>query len=84
MDETQAETDVLRDLVQHPGWQVLMRNTKERMEQFRAGFPFNVQDERQLYFARGLMAALGSILSLEDQLEALENAPPESLEEELA
>jgi hypothetical protein len=82
MDEKDSETDALRDLVQHPGWRVLMRNTKERMDQFRAGFPFNVQDEKQLYFARGLMAALSSITSLEDQLDALEDTADESIEGE--
>ena len=70
MNEHEAELDALRDLFEHPGWKILMRNTQERIDAFRAGFPFNVQDENQLYFAKGMMAALGSIVSLEEQLEA--------------
>lgn len=80
MDERESELDALRDLFEHPGWKILIRNTNERIEAFRAGFPFNVQDEKQLYFAKGLMAALSSITSLEEQLAAeteAADAPPE-------
>lgn len=76
MDERESELQALRDLFEHPGWKILVRNTKERMEQFRSGFPFNVQDERQLYFSKGLMAALQSIVDLEAQLEAADQEPP--------
>lgn len=74
MDERESELDALRDMFQHPGWRILVRNTQERIDQFRKGFPFNVKDEKQLYFAHGLMAALTSITTMEEQLENAEAA----------
>lgn len=82
-DQLRAENEALRDLFEHPGWEVLMRNTKAQIEQFREGFPFNVNTLEQLYFSRGLLAALNALLTLPEQLEAAgeaaaqEDIPPE-------
>ena len=71
MDEkTQAENEALRELFQHPGWAVLMRNTKDQLERFREGFPFNVSTLEQLHFSRGMCGTLNAILGLQAQMEA--------------
>jgi hypothetical protein len=69
-----AENEALKQLFEHPGWQVLLRNTKAQLDAFRDGFPFNVNTIEQLYFCRGMTAALQSLLSLEDSFEAQEQA----------
>ena len=66
MDERlEAELADLRAMFDHPGWTALKRHTQERMDAFRSGFPFNVEDERQLYFTRGVMATLAEILHMD-------------------
>ena len=70
MDEReQSETSVLRELCEHPGWAVLMRNTQARLDAFRAGMPFNMKDEHALYFMHGTTATLMELLSLKERLE---------------
>ena len=75
MDEKlRAENEALKDLFQHPGWAVLMRTTQERIENFRAGFPFNVDDEKALYFAKGMMGTLKTLIDLPETLSLAELA----------
>lgn len=66
MDERlAAEMADMQAMFQHPGWIALKRNTQERIDAFRSGFPFNIEDERQLYFTRGVMAALLELLNMD-------------------
>lgn len=75
MDEKlKAENAALREMFQSDGWRVLMRNTQSHLDAFRQGFPFNVQNEQQLYYARGMMASLQTLLTMEEQLDAQEQA----------
>lgn len=75
MDErVRAENEALKELFQTPGWQVLMRNTQSQLDNFRAGFPFNVNTVEQLYFTRGMMATLQELLNMEGRMEANEEA----------
>jgi hypothetical protein len=75
MDERQkAEDQALRSLFEHPGWPVLIRNTKAQLDAFREGFPFNVSTIEQLYYSRGMMAALQSVMTLEQQFAAKDEA----------
>ena len=72
MDEREkAEYDALVALVEHPGWAVLARNTKERIEAFQSGSPFNMKNEADLNFHRGVIATLYDLMALPDKLEAL-------------
>ena len=78
MDErAQAEAQVLAQLFEHPGWEVLARQTKERVEAFQAGCPFNINTVEQLYFAKGTIAALNELLSKPSQLAAFLEAAVE-------
>jgi hypothetical protein len=78
MDERQqAEERDLKALFEQPGWQVLLRNTKAQIDAFREGFPFNVTTLEQLYFSRGLIAALQSVMTLEQQFAAADEAKAE-------
>ena len=71
MDERmKAEVEILSELVEHPGWAVLARNTKERIEAFQSGAPFNIRDEADLNFHRGVIATLFDLLALPEKLEA--------------
>jgi hypothetical protein len=71
-DKTRAENLALREMFQTDGWRVLMRNTQGHLDNFRSGFPFNVENEQQLYFCRGMMASLTTLLNMEAQLDAAE------------
>lgn len=73
-DKTQGENEALKAMFQTDGWAVLKRNTQSQLDHFREGFPFNVNDEKQLFFVRGMVATLTALLSLEEQLEAAEQA----------
>lgn len=78
MDEhVKAENLALRELFQQDGWRVLMRNTQSQIDQFREGFPFNVNTVEQLYFSRGLLAALNVLVNLEAQMDAQDEAESE-------
>lgn len=71
MDErTKTENEALRAMFQTDGWAVLMRNTQANLDNFRTGFPFNVDTLEQLYFTRGTMATLNMLLNIEAQLES--------------
>jgi hypothetical protein len=71
MDERmKAEVEILSELVEHPGWAVLARNTQERIEAFQSGAPFNIRDEADLNFHRGVIATLFDLLALPEKLEA--------------
>jgi len=71
MDERmKAEVEILSELVEHPGWAVLARNTKERIDAFQSGAPFNIRDEADLNFHRGVIATLFDLLALPEKLEA--------------
>lgn len=74
LDRLKAENDALRDMFQTPGWAVLVRNTQERMDEFRKASPFNIPDEKTLYFSQGLFAALDTIIRMPEYLEATEAA----------
>lgn len=74
-DERDTENEALKEMFQSPGWKVLMRNTQTRIDNFRKSFPFNVTDERTLYFSRGVMATLLELASLERVMEEYEKAP---------
>lgn len=74
-DERDTENEALKEMFQSPGWKVLMRNTTTRIDNFRKSFPFNVTDERTLYFSRGVMATLLELASLERVMEEYEKAP---------
>jgi hypothetical protein len=73
-DKTKAEDEALKQLFEQPGWQVLMRNTQARLDSFAEGFPFSVKNVEQLYFCQGMVAALKSLLTLEQQFAAQEEA----------
>lgn len=73
-EHIKQENDALREMFQTQGWQVLMRNTKAHLDAFREGFPFNVNTVEQLYFLRGMSAALQVLMTMEQQLEAAESA----------
>jgi hypothetical protein len=67
MDELQkAEHDAMLEMFQSPGWAALMRNTKERVDQFRAAFPYNVKTAEDLHVARGVISTLETLLKLQD------------------
>ena len=73
MDEhVRQENEALRAMFQMQGWEVLMRNTKANLEAFREGFPFNVSTVEQLYFVRGMCAALEALMTTEQRLDAAE------------
>lgn len=80
MDEhVRAENEALKELFQTEGWRVLMRNTQSHVDAFRSGFPFNVNTLEQLYFTRGMVAALQTLLDMESQLERLEEPEDETV-----
>ena len=79
MDEkTRAENMALREMFQSDGWRVLMRNTQSILDQFRSGFPFNVDSDQQLYYSKGMVATLTTLLNMEAQLDATEAQAEES------
>lgn len=66
MDERlAAEMADIRAMFDHPGWLALKRQTQERVDAFQAGCPFNIENERQLYFMRGVMATLREVLIMD-------------------
>lgn len=66
MDERlKAEMEDIQAMFAHPGWIALKRQTQERIDNFRTGFPFNVENERQLYFSRGVIASLTELVNLD-------------------
>lgn len=84
MDERQqAEQRALAGLFEHEGWGVLMRNTQNQIDQFRTGFPFNINTLEQLYYSRGMMAALQTLLNLEQQFADQDGPEPEPEPNEL-
>ena len=69
MDErTEAEVAVLQEFVSHPGWAILVRNTEERIKQFQAGCPFNLKNEADIHFHRGVLLTLMDLMALPDKL----------------
>jgi hypothetical protein len=71
MDERERqELTEVEQLMEHPGWAVLMRQTQERIDSFQKGSPFNIADEKALYFAKGVVATLLELLHTEDRCKA--------------
>ena len=74
MDEQlKRELDLLLDLTAHPGWKVLMDETEQRLEGFRASSPFNMKNLEELYFARGVTATLMELMATRDKVLAALN-----------
>jgi hypothetical protein len=72
MDEREkAELEAIASLVEHPGWAVLMRQTQEKLDLFRAGAPFNMKDEAALNFAKGVVANCLELLATADKVAAI-------------
>jgi hypothetical protein len=74
--QTEAEAKVLVELFEHAGWGVLTRQLKARVEAFQSGCPFNINDEKQLYFMKGAIQSLNEIVMLpEAVIASLEQEP---------
>lgn len=73
----QAELEVLLQLVEHPGWAVMVRHTQERIDAFQKGSPFNIKDGDHLNVMKGMMLALNEVLALPQKLAALANPEPD-------
>lgn len=75
-----AEREALLDMFQHPGWAALVRQTKERLEMFREGMPFNIATQEQLYFAKGMVSTLTELVNLQERLSVSDERPPDEQE----
>ena len=74
MDEQlKRELDLLLDLTAHPGWKVLMDETEQKLNGFRASAPFNMKNLEELYFARGVTATLMELMATRDKVLAALN-----------
>jgi hypothetical protein len=82
-EREKQELEAIESLCEHPGWDVLMRETQERIDQFRAGAPFNIADEKALFFAKGAIATLTELLGTAarcEQTRANQEPPADQLE----
>jgi hypothetical protein len=68
LEQAKAEHTAMLDMIQHPGWKALVRQTQERLDNFTAGSPFNINTIEQLYFAKGMTATLKELINLETML----------------
>lgn len=64
-DRLEAEEADIQAMFEHPGWIAIKRRTQEQLDAFRAGMPLNINDERQLYFMRGVIATLKTFLHMD-------------------
>lgn len=80
-DQAQYEAELvdIRAMFEHPGWRALVRQTQDRLDKFRAGFPFSVKTLEQLYFTHGVVASLTELVNMEDSLNYIS---PDPVEEE--
>lgn len=67
------QAELLLDMTAHPGWAVLCEITQGHVDGFKAGMPFNIKTLEELYFARGMLAALEDMLRVRDRAEAALN-----------
>lgn len=81
MDEKfEAEKAEVLAMMEHGGWQVMMRWTEERLNEARKGMPFNMLTVEQLHFSRGVFATLMDLLSMEEKLRFVPAAEPVEFE----
>lgn len=62
--------EALMDLTAHPGWEILMQDTRERMETYQSGMPLNIRNEEELWFAKGMYSTLLELLNTRDRVSA--------------
>jgi hypothetical protein len=69
-EQERAEMEALLDMFAQPGWDVLVRHTEERIKSFQEGAPFNMENEAQLQYMKGVVATLRYLLALPDMVVA--------------
>lgn len=74
-EQEREELALLASWVEHPGCEVFCRRTQERIDQWRAGFPFNIKDAEELTLAKGQMGVLLEFLTMRERVLELHNNP---------
>lgn len=66
-----SDAELLLELTAHPGWAVLMRETQDKLDAFRASAPFNMKNMEELFFARGVTATLLELQYTREKAQAI-------------